>query len=141
MEAAGASPTTQSGAADFYLPVQVGSAHIRRRHPPRPRRLCRICTQVFKFSAPRAKCNAKEITEERTADARKTTDRKKTINARKEIEIEREKERETSGAKRIQEGEDEEEMAREGRMESWEKSKLQVFVEMLDWSDVTKLSK
>lgn len=92
-----AHPSPTIGAVDFYLPVQDRSAHIPRLCR---RRLCRMCTQVFKFSAPRTEYNAKESTRN---GGPKGNDKRK----------ERERGR-NRAAKRIQGNKKEKEVAREG---------------------------
>jgi len=76
-----AHPSSTIRAVDFYLPVQDGSAHIPRLCRRRSRRrLCRMCTQVFKFSAPRTEYNAKESTRNggpKGNDKRKEREREK----------------------------------------------------------------
>lgn len=52
------SPTITRRAADFYLPVQAAL-----RAPLVVFVVVVVCTQVFKFSAPRARCNAREAME------------------------------------------------------------------------------
>lgn len=101
-----------------------------------------MCTQVSKFSAPHAERNAKREERAAVGCARETVSEGKTVDAQRDRDGKRNQKGKGKGCAGGREGA--KKGLTEGGILGWtggKKSKLQVFDETLDWSDVTKVPK